>query len=236
MIPLNVQPPEHQVIREDGSLEVFHVWKTVQGEGPFAGMPAVFVRLSGCNLGGHTCPACDTDYTSVRKVMSVQSLIEKIVTIAGESKLIVITGGEPFRQNLLPFFEEADENDFKVQIETNGTLYLDDLDEYIHDRVVIVCSPKTARIHKKIIPLVTAWKYVLDVDHVSLEDGLPTGVLGMNVPPARPPSGYDGDIFLQPMDECDEERNKLHTRAVVDSCMKFGYRLSLQVHKLVGLE
>src|SRR3954467_9071958 len=50
------------LVRSDGnSLSIHSIFYTLQGEGPYSGCPAVFMRLAGCNL---QCPGCDTDYTS----------------------------------------------------------------------------------------------------------------------------------------------------------------------------
>ena len=230
MLTLNTQPAEKAIHREDGSLDVVNIWSTIQGEGPFAGTPAVFVRLGGCNL---TCPRCDTDYTTSRKLHSVGELMDKVQESMGNSSLIVLTGGEPFRQNIGRFCNALLNRDFRVQIETNGTLYQPEV-PYSH--LSIVCSPKTPKLSSELAPHITAYKYILEAGKVSEEDGLPLSSLGMPTPPARPHNGCFGEVFVQPLDEQDEERNKLHRHAAVESCMKFGYRLSLQIHKYLNLE
>jgi len=72
---LNQQLAEKRVERQDGALEIIDIFPTIQGEGPFAGEPAIFVRLAGCVL---QCPLCDTDYTSGRRLISIPSLTEEI--------------------------------------------------------------------------------------------------------------------------------------------------------------
>lgn len=231
---MNTQPIEKPV---EGTthLSVVDIWDTIQGEGPFAGMPSVFVRLAGCNL---QCPACDTDYTTGRKHIEVEALIRDIRALAGRSdiqhprKLVVITGGEPFRQDIRPLVHGLLPRGFKVQIETNGTLYPAGL----RSEAFIVCSPKTPGINPAIGRRAKAWKYVVEEGKIDPRDGLPTSALGMPRPPARPPMGVKPeDIYVSPMDAQDADRNKVNTEAAVESCLKFGYRLSLQTHKLVGL-
>lgn len=79
----------------DGIL-VRSIWRTIQGEGPFAGMPATFIRLGGCNRGAKTdsCAFCDTDFLVSRSsVYSVANLVQSVASLP--EKLVVITGGEP---------------------------------------------------------------------------------------------------------------------------------------------
>lgn len=232
MILLNVQPVEKPDRRADGSLEVFRVWETLQGEGPLAGTPAVFVRLAGCDL---RCPGCDTDYTSRRIRYSVGGLLAAVKSFRG-SGLVVFTGGEPLRQGLAPAIGELLRHDYTVQIETNGTLH-DPAMIGVYADVSVVCSPKTPRIHNHIAMVADIWKYVLAADAKDPIDGLPTSALGMPWPPARPPLGTPADrIFVQPLDEQDPVRNRLHIEAAVVSCLRHGYRLSMQLHKFLGLE
>lgn len=232
---INQQKPELQFIRQDGSLEVVKVFPTIQGEGPFAGKPCTFVRLSGCNL---DCPGCDTDYTSARKLYTPRELATLAThTLPSKSRLIVLTGGEPFRQNLTPFVEQVLNNGYQIQIETNGTLDL--LGFPYHDGDVhIVCSPKTPKIAAAIALHCDAWKYILQAAQVCPEDGLPTSSLGYAFRPCRPVDSrrWQSEVYVQPMDEKDMERNFHNLQAAVGSCMKFGYRLSIQGHKIAGLE
>lgn len=219
----NQQPREKAVHDEDGTLQVHHAWHTMQGEGPFAGTPAVFVRLTGCNL---QCAFCDTEYTSQRYMLAPSVCVEVVRGIR-PSGLVVLTGGEPFRQNITPFCDLLIAEGYTVQVETNGTF---PVSKYLPDAVNIVCSPKTPVLH---IDRVDAWKYVLDANHVDEYDGLPTKTL-MSSRPARP--NRSAQVYVQPMDEQDEAANKRNTDAAVASCMKYGYRFCAQVHKIIGLE
>lgn len=236
---LNTQPVEGPDQQKDGSLDVHSVWLTLQGEGPFSGRPAVFVRLAGCNLSS-TCHFCDTDYTSNRKRMSANELFEKIeettpttMRECSSHPLVVFTGGEPLRQNLKSILLILQHNDFAFQIETNGTYPPIDLDWW--DAPFYVISPKTPKINHDIQTEAAAFKYVIEAGHVDPTDGLPTRALG-GLRPARPGNRFEGSIYLQPCDEKDHDKNKANQDAALESCMKHGYRLSLQLHKLLGLE
>lgn len=234
---MNIQPTEPKNYATDGSVEIHSIFKTIQGEGPFAGTPAVFVRLAGCNI---RCPACDTDYTSRRHRRTPERVLCAVNTEAGENilqrhvRLVVITGGEPFRQNLGPLVLLLVKNNYKVQIETNGLIF-DPLFPY--GIATIVCSPKTAAISHELATRVAAFKYVLQAGHMG-GDGLPERTLGhVSTALARPPyaDGWNGDVFIQPLDEHNMDANDRNLRACVASSFAFGHRLCLQLHKLINL-
>ena len=238
----NMQPAEKQDRGSGLNLAVNSIFYTIQGEGPFTGSPAVFVRLAGCNL---QCPMCDTEYTS-RQQMGWPMILKKVCDefrlpedsrsfARGRGPLVVISGGEPFRQNLQPLITNLLNRGFKVQIETNGTLFQEL--PFAHAHLTIVCSPKAGAINKKLAPYIGALKYVATAESIA-EDGLPTHALehpngGML---ARPPEGFKGTIYLQPVDEQNIPKNLRNQAAVVKSCLDHGYRLCLQVHKIIGVE
>lgn len=244
---LNTQPAEPQQRKADGhTLAVNSIFYTIQGEGPFAGNPAIFIRLAGCNL---QCPMCDTEYTK-RVILGVDVITERVnqawvdaanvATIPGHLvPIVVITGGEPFRQNIAVLVNTLLGYDLRVQIETNGTLPPSEGMELDDGDLTIVCSPKAGKINPKLAQHVQAYKYVASVDSLALStDGLPTHALEHPTAKglARPPEWWQGAVYLQPVDEQDDERNKANTQAVVASCLRNGYRLCLQMHKLVGVE
>lgn len=233
---LNLQPPSNKLPDSSGEfLEIAGLpFSTIQGEGPFAGDRATFVRLAGCNL---QCPDCDTDYTSKVTRVAYQNVSEVISKMP--ARLIVITGGEPFRQDIGPFVRDLitrnrDSNPIFVQIETNGTYYRSDFPWYI-ENLSVVCSPKTGSINLNLLPHITTYKYVLESGYVDPEDGLPTSVLGNGMRVARPRPGFRKVVYVQPADQQNEEANKANLDACVQSCLKFGYRLGHQLHKLIGM-
>lgn len=214
-------------------LDVHSVFYTIQGEGPYSGHPAVFIRLAGCNL---QCPGCDTDYTSTREETNVYHIAERVQTFGNADKqpIVVITGGEPFRQNITPLVNCLIDLGYTVQIETNGTL---PPPKGLHLAARIVVSPKTGKINSATELRAMAFKYVARGGNL-LSDGLPDNALFNAAVPflARPSVGSKKPIYLQPMDEQDPAANEYNTKKVVDSCMKHGYRLCIQTHKIVGVE
>ena len=230
----NEQPMEKYRDSNGISLDVQSIFWTIQGEGPFSGHPAVFIRLAGCNL---QCPGCDTDYTSKRHMMTMPDVVDQVFFYNKLEKpcLVVITGGEPFRQNITPLANRLLQCGYQVQVETNGTLAPPDK---FPSRAVIVCSPKAGKINQTLMPEINAFKYVLHKDSQHPDDGLPIQALGHTAKPfvARPPARDTRPVYLQPMDVQDIVENQDNTKAVADACMKHGYILQLQVHKIIDVE
>lgn len=229
--PMNTQQKEPVVHAE--LLAINSIFATIQGEGPFAGEPAIFVRLAGCNL---QCPACDTEYT--RRNLYAASVILTTVSsllprrVSRKKPLVVITGGEPFRQSALrDLVETLLCASYRVQIETNGTIGIAD---FPYKYITLVCSPKTPKINREILMNADAFKYVLQAGHVA-EDGLPSDTMGTSWAVARPAPINPAEIFVQPLDEQNEEKNKLNMQAAVESSMIFGHRLCIQTHKIANL-
>lgn len=233
----NMQPPEKSVSGPGDTLAVNSVFHTIQGEGPFAGCPAVFLRLAGCNL---QCPLCDTEYTA-RDEFTLDSILHTIrgaaPTGSTPANLVVITGGEPFRQPIGKLVRRLLFEGYEVQVETNGTLFRGDV-PYHHERLTIVCSPKAGAVHRQLVPHIGAWKYVASDDNINPADGLPDHALehpnGRGL--ARPPAGHPAPVYLQPVDHKNIAANARAQRAVVEACLKYGHRLCLQMHKIVGVD
>ena len=225
-------PVRRQEIGDGRTLWVQEVFYTLQGEGPFFGQPSVFVRLAGCNL---RCFWCDTDFESSAWHPDLDELLEKIESLRkSPCDLIVLTGGEPFRQNIVPLVEECLSRGLRVQIETNGTLWLPLPDD---PRLTIVCSPKTPKLHTETSRRINAMKYVVKKGEQSERDGLPatsTQVEGDSAELARPGPGHQ--VYLMPLDEQEEEANRQNLEACVQTCLKFGYRLTVQGHKSWGVD
>ena len=238
---MNTQPISKPDNHPSGNLQVHSVFYTIQGEGPFCGQPAIFVRLWGCNL---QCPGCDTEYTNKKVEHTPEQLLAEVQKLRKKANtLVVITGGEPLRQNLTPFVALLSRNCYRVQIETNGTLPLSPgLSRFISHDVTephacfIVCSPKAGKVNRFLEQFILAYKYVSD-DQMMV-DGLPMRALGHGAIPylARPHAEFSGEVYLQPVDSKNSNENVRNQNACVASVLEHGYTLQLQVHKLIGVE
>lgn len=246
-------PLRKQTKDAGGVLWVQKVFGTIQGEGPLAGSPAIFVRLAGCNL---KCHFCDTDFESSTWNPTVDALLKAIDEARStvQTDLIVLTGGEPLRQNIVPLLSVLLGSGLRVQIETAGTLWVDGLAllcENFRESLTFVCSPKTGLVNDFIAKYCRHWKYITAVGQDG-RDGLP--VTSTQVKNQSPRALYRprvdaierGDtIWLQPQEEystvagCtlpDAEGTRANMQLAAMLCMTHGYRLSLQTHKIVGVE
>lgn len=226
---VNHQPAEPLDCYADGRLYVHSIWPTIQGEGPFVGNRAIFVRLWGCNI---QCPACDTEYTANKQLYQVNELMDCINQVQPRCQLVVITGGEPFRQNIAHLAKWLVLESYAVQIETNGTLFNPD---FPYDKVSIVCSPKTAKIHPQLVNQIDCLKYIGRAGELA-KDGLPIHTLGNEFPVGRIENFPRNRIYLQPCDDGDPVQNSANVLACVESVMEHGYILSLQTHKILGVK
>lgn len=213
-----IRPPE----KGDGqSLKVVEIFATLQGEGPFVGQPSVFVRLGGCNL---ACNFCDTEFEQFEE-MELASVITQVQAL-GENKrdLVVITGGEPLRQNIAPLCEALLAKGLRVQIETNGTLWRE-----LPEGVNIVCSPKMSEgkyhpLRPDLLARVDALKFIVSEDDNDYRAVGEVGQAGTNIP-----------VYVQPMDAYDPAKNSKNAAHALALAQANGYRLSMQMHKLWGI-
>lgn len=245
------------IAQAGADLRVQSIFHTIQGEGPEAGRDAVFVRLAGCNL---ACTMCDTEFESGMDFppMSVQSVLEQVLRAlfyvtprTGATKpLVVLTGGEPLRQDTTSLIIALNGRGFDVQIETAGTTAGPadtDLDHLLkHNYASLVCSPKTSKIHQVIEKYCRHYKYVVDSRDADLYDGLPVKLYSAYGPTSdrvlfrpqtsSPNSPKSTTIWVSPCDTYDPVQNASNVRHAVNLVTSYGYRLSLQVHKIIGVE
>lgn len=102
-------------------MKVCEIFKSIEGEGIRTGLPAVFVRLHGCNL---RCSYCDSMYAvegSDYKTMDLQQVLEAVKGYG--VKNVTLTGGEPLlHQGVAELLETLSREGFRVNVETNGTV------------------------------------------------------------------------------------------------------------------
>jgi organic radical activating enzyme len=188
---------------------------------------------------------CDTDYTVERWFSTPFALVQLVRQALPPGELVVITGGEPFRQNIEALVGLLIEYSYSVQIETNGTLpppsvgfsELCSLDPSEPYKCFIVCSPKTGKVNEQLKHLIGAYKYVLSWGDV-LSDGLPQHALDHSARPhvARPHQEFKGPVYVQPCDAKDAVINSRNLEVCVRSVMQKGFTLQLQIHKIIGAE
>jgi organic radical activating enzyme len=240
--------------KDPANLAVQEIFYTIQGEGPFAGCPAVFIRLAGCHL---QCQFCDTEFESgIDNMMTVPEILAAVDASAEAcgiprrgKQLVVLTGGEPMRQDLSHLVPALLKHQVRtIQIETAGTFWQDALAEELRRfRLVLVCSPKTPRVHPTIRQFCHDWKYIIQAGRCDREDGLPAmGMQKNNLTMAqriyRPWDETNLDfyseehtIWVSPCDDHDAAKNAQNREEAARVAMRHGYRLTLQQHKLLGL-
>lgn len=207
----------------DGSvLQVKNIFFTFQGEGPYCGYPAIFIRLGGCNL---ACSFCDADFDNFDD-LPLEEVLQKVKELSQinnkrKANLVVITGGEPMRQEIKKLCQELLDDNFLVQIETNGTIFRD-----LPKKVKIVCSPKNIdgkyyEIRRDLLPKITAFKFLISANNKNYQDIKEVGQLEYKTP-----------LYLQPMDEYNDKKNRDNMNLTLQLAKKYGYRLSLQTHKV----
>ncbi|MDG1437189.1 MAG: 7-carboxy-7-deazaguanine synthase QueE [Rickettsiaceae bacterium] len=220
--------PKRPPVKGDGTtLFVKSIFKTLQGEGPHAGVPAIFIRLGGCNL---ACSFCDTEFEDYQE-LSVPEIVKTIEDLSLNPSgnrsvgLVVVTGGEPFRQPINAFCQKLLDCGFAVQIETNGTLYRE-----IPDQVDVICSPKVSNakylsVREELLPRITALKFLISTN---IKDYASVPELGQ--------TKYNIPVYVQAMDEYEEDINLANQKMAVDMAINNNYKLSYQVHKRLGIE
>ncbi|MBI3371454.1 MAG: 7-carboxy-7-deazaguanine synthase [Betaproteobacteria bacterium] len=206
---------------------VKEIFFTLQGEGANAGTPAVFCRFAGCNLWSGreidraraVCRFCDTDFVGTDgpgggRFDSADELAHAVLAAwphGSEShRFVVCTGGEPLLQLDAALVDALHAQRFRIAIETNGTLP-------VPEGIDWACvSPKAAA------PLAVSRGEELKLVYPQPE-----------APPERFEHLAFRQFFLQPMDGARREEN---TRLAIDYCKAHPrWRLSLQIHKLLGI-
>ncbi|PSV29117.1 MULTISPECIES: 7-carboxy-7-deazaguanine synthase QueE [unclassified Photobacterium] len=219
--------------------KINEVFETIQGEGVFTGVPAIFVRLQVCPVG---CSWCDTKQTWTAEPQDLVSL-EQIMAKTGDSPLwtnldangvvqllqdqkytakhIVITGGEPCIYDLRPLTHALEKAGFNCQIETSGTSEIQ-----TSDNTWVTVSPKI-NMKAKLPVLASSLARANEIKHpvgtskdIEQLDALIDGVT------LKP----DVTIALQPISQ-----KPRATELCIETCIQRNWRLSIQTHKYLAI-
>ena len=195
------------------------IFYSLQGEGRNVGRAAVFVRFAGCNL---RCAFCDTEFDSYRE-MTDEDILSAIADYP--ARFVVLTGGEPTLQVDEAFVDLLHSHGYEVAMESNGTRPAPRNLDWL------TISPKGA--HPQPLPKEGEWRIPDEIKIVFEENTDPEVIRSQN-----PSLGEGQGVgFLQPCDTGDPERNRRITAACVAYIKAHPeWRLSLQTHKLIGIE
>lgn len=191
---------------KDPRLPVTEIFHSVQGEGCQAGRPATFIRLQGCNL---RCSWCDTAHAIPRRGGRLLGVTEIVAEV--RRPFVVLTGGEPLLHDCAALVAALHERGAFVAVETNGTCHRPWADKA--DWVCASPKPPDYRLHPRLRP--HELKYVVD-------EGFS---------PAVVPRRFTGPVSLQP----ESNRPEMVEKALRLLEAHPGWRLSLQLHKLIGI-
>jgi 7-carboxy-7-deazaguanine synthase len=218
--------------------KINEVFETIQGEASFTGTPSLFLRLQGCPVG---CSWCDTKQTwnvdNVYKV-SLDETVEKkadsdhwsnasaeqILALFKQrgytAKHVVITGGEPCMFDLNPVCNLLHDAGFSTQIETSGTFEI-----LVPAQTWVTVSPKI-NMRGGYEVLTSAMKRADEIKHpVAMQkhvEELEALFAKTGVNPKL--------VYLQPISQKESA-----TKLAIDTCIAKNWRLSIQVHKYLGI-
>lgn len=228
-------------------LNICEVFATIQGEASLTGTPSIFLRTQGCDVG---CPFCDTKYSWAFEAQHDVGIEEAWQTLIGSpvgsrssgirvdgikllSKIkawkpgirhIVITGGEPMAQpdEVRKFVVEAYAEGYSVQIETSGTYPIN------VPLAWITVSPKIGMPGGRAI----VKQAILRADEIKMPVGKPGDVEKLlNFINDHCLDPRELPIWLQPISQ-----GKNATQLCIDTCFEYGFRISIQTHKYLGLD
>ncbi len=216
---------------------LIELYKSVQGESSFSGLPCIFVRFAGCNL---RCSWCDSEYTFTGGTKYTQEQVEAAIHALAPVRLIEFTGGEPMLQEreLLPLMERLLTQNFTLMIETSGERPLAAVPKAVHKIMDVKCpgSGESARFHLPNLDALTARdevKFVLTdrSDYEFARDFIRQHDLAARC----------GEILLSPAftktpaPTRDAANYTLDPKLLVDWMLADGLpaRLSLQIHKFI---
>jgi 7-carboxy-7-deazaguanine synthase len=191
---------------------------TLQGEGAHAGRAVVFLRFAACNL---DCPGCDTDFSSdgAQRFTAAEIVGQLRALDTGRTDRVVVTGGEPTLQWDAALASALADAGFRVHMESNGTRPLAAPVDWL------TISPKPQH-HPASVAL--ADHLPADEVKVVIDDTVDEAVLD------RYAARWRCDhYFVQPWMDARYDHNLARTMALIHARPR--WRLSLQLHKIVGI-
>jgi len=192
---------------------IVEIFNSVQGEGYHSGIPHVFIRFGKCNL---SCEWCDTEFNEFKEI-DMAEIVDEVLSF--NCKRVIFTGGEPALQDLAPIGNELKKYDISLSIETNGTIPVNPIIDWI------CVSPKDQVYPNVKIKQITGdeLKIVYCGQDLKMYDELKKGFRHHFIQPC-----YDENISV--------EDNGKHFK-IVERIVKEnpGWRLSLQTHKWMGI-
>ena len=226
-------------MKKEITYKINEIFETLQGEGSFTGQPSIFIRLQGCPVG---CSWCDTKHTwavspeqeverkdiVVKKIENESWGVFKIAQLKAiflsegyQAKHIVITGGEPCMYDLTPLCNYFEAIGYSCQVETSGTFEVQ-----VSGKCWVTVSPKVnmkggykvlnsalARANEIKHPVATE-QHIDDLKTLLNEHAI-----------------VNKQIYIQPISQ-----KKRATELAIQSCIENNWRLSVQVHKYIGIE
>ena len=218
--------------------KVNEVFETIQGEGSFTGAPAIFIRLQGCPVG---CSWCDTKHTWAVKdelrqslgdivvktvesehwaAVSAEDLLQRFATEGYQARHIVITGGEPCMYDLNPLCEALHSHGYSTQIETSGTFEVK-----APENTWVTVSPKVNMAGGYTV-LQSALDRANEIKHpVAMQKHIDELLQLLQQTDTRAKL-----IYLQPISQ-----QRRATALAIEMCKQYNWRLSVQVHKYLGI-
>lgn len=201
------------------TLKINEIFFSLQGEGPFVGIPTVFIRLTGCPL---RCQYCDTAYAFKKgSNLSIEAIVEEIKPF--NAKYICITGGEPLAQNKVHnLISHLCDLKYSVSIETSGSLSIETVDPRA-TCIVDIKTPGSLEVdknHLKNIDLLRAHDHIKFV--ICDKNDFTWAINMAKSIPLQP-----NQIWLSP------EHQSLSATILADWIIesKAPYRLQIQLHK-----
>jgi 7-carboxy-7-deazaguanine synthase len=218
-------------------MQIIEIYRSIQGESSFAGVPCIFVRLAACNL---RCSWCDSEYTFTGGTKMLAEEVEQAVVALAHAGLVEFTGGEPMLQEreLLPLMERLLARGYILLLETSGERPLENVPAAVHKIVDVKCPGSgeggTFRMSNlAALTVADETKFVLTdrVDYEFARDfirqqGLENKVGTVLLSPA---------FMKSPSPERDTSNCQLDPRVLAEWILADGLnvRLGLQIHKFI---